>query len=52
MSRISYAKVYDMSNEKENKILKNFLQEHRQEEIKNCLEFQAKQKQVDAFNAS
>lgn len=52
MKRVSYAKVYDMSNEKGNEILKNFLQEHRQEEIKNCLEFQAKKEKVDAFNKS
>lgn len=41
MRRISYAEVYDMANEKGNEILKNFLQEHRQEEIKKCLQFQA-----------
>ncbi len=52
MRRTSYAEVYDMANEKGNEILKNFLQEHRQEEIKNCLEFQAKKEKVDAFNAA
>ena len=43
MSRISYTEVCD----KANPVLKMFLQEHRQEDIKYCLEFDIVKKKVD-----
>ena len=47
MSRISYAEVYDNANP----ILKKFLQEHCQEDIKYCLEFDITKCKVNSFNA-
>ena len=47
MSRISYADIFENANP----ILKQFLEEYRQVEIANSLEFATVKEKVDAFNA-